>query len=233
MRRILPLLFVCFTASSGASGQPVSDPLMDWDEAEALRVRLRASVVPLLLVPRDSGPLLLPGHQGTATAVSTPDGPRLVTASPMLAGGARPVLVLSEERRVPARVLRTNGLVSVLAVNPWPVDVVPLPLAPTAAEATGGDLLILSNVWSFGHEVLTRGGLVEGIDDPVLGQVWLTNVVSPDGTPLLTSAGALVAVPFARYGPETTLAAGVERIRSLCAPLGRAADAEQPLPRRL
>lgn len=226
------LVALLMLAPRPGAAQPAADALVDWDASEALRVRLRASVVPLLLVPADAGPLLLPGHQGTAVALRTPDGPRLLTATRLLVGGTRPKVVLSEERQIGARVVRTDGAIALLALDPWPPELAPVPLAAPEAERARGDLVILSNVWSFGHEVLTRGALAELVDDPVLGPIWVTNVVSPDGTPLLTAEGEVAAVPFAPYGPETTLAAGVGRISALLAPRGRPAEGDAPLPRR-
>lgn len=228
MPRLVALLALLCTCRL-AVAETADDVLVEWDRAEAARVRLRASLAPLLLVPAGDPTLLQAGHQGTATAVAGPKGPRLVTAASLLTGDPRPWVVLAEDRRVPARVVRTDGVVAVLAVEEWPPGLVPAPLAP---EAAAGAMLIVSNVWTFGHEVLSRADLMEELDDPVLGPVWLTGAVVPDGTPLFTADGALAAVPFLRYGERRTLAAGARRVAKLLEERGRDRAPEEPARRR-
>lgn len=231
MIRAFALAFTLLAAVP-ARGDDADTILMDWSTAEDTRVALRAALVPLLLVPPGDSGLLLGGHQGTATAVMGPEGRRLVTAASLLAGHTRPWLVLEDGRRLPVRVVRSDRAVAVLALDTWPAEIRPLPLARPEALVVGAGMLIVSNVWAFGHEVLSRVELIEAMDDPILGPVWLTDAVAPDGTPVLTAGGSLAAIPFLRYGDRRTLAAGAGRIGELLQWRGRAVAAEARQPRR-
>lgn len=202
--------------------------LVEYDRTEAFRARLRASVRPVVVRPPNAGPILLPGQVVTAVAVTTASGPRLLAPASLLASGRTVEVVLPGGSRTPVKIARVDayGEIMVLSCTPWPTELRPLRLAPESAVQAATPALLLSNVTSPGMEVVSRVELVGPITEPgtVGGMAWLTTAPVPDGSPLLDERDEVLALPYAPYGPNTTLGAVASRLRELLEPRERPAE---------
>ena len=217
----------------GPKDAPVDQILLSYDATAAYRARARHSVLAVEVRRKADAhldPQLVPPWGGAAVAVRIGRVARLLTPTIVVQDAVSISVVLPDGRRVPGRTVAAlpGTTVSVVAVEPWPADVVPLELAPDETIRVGVAGLTLTRLGIDAREVVSKVHLLERVDEQGT-PVWVTDVVRPWGFPVLDPDLRLMALPFAwAHGTsERTLALAAPELRKM---LAKCCDAQPQAP---
>ena len=161
---------------------------------------------------------LAPRARGAALWVKGPEGPLLLAPSEAVEHALSIRILLPNGDWAPVRGVMVHPDIPIagLVCADLPEDLIPLELADASEATEGRRALHLSGLDIPAAPALNRAHLIRRALPP-LARYWATDVRVPDGHPLLTPEGRLLAIAFRKMNALSTesLAAGPEVLTGL------------------
>ena len=175
-------------------------------------------------IPRGFDTQLAPRLRGAALLVRTPEGQMLITPRNLVENASSVHLLLPAGPRLPVQGIHLHPDVPLarLDARGIPEDMKALSLAADEAASEGRRALHISGLDVPADPALHRAHLLRRPLPPLV-EYWIPDVRHPDGHPLLTHEGRLLAVAFRGFDASGTqsIAAGPALLRRVIADLYR------------